>query len=90
MISLSLEREEYDPLEVAAGRGQDRRADVSVFAPQGWSRPLTLLLLCVGGGGGGGGGGGHICSGFSSEEPHYNSFMYRSVPLCRLQFPVDF
>ncbi len=48
MISLSLEREEYDPLEVAAGRGQDRRADVS------WSRPLTLLLPCVGGGGEGG------------------------------------
>ncbi len=51
MISLSLERGEYDPLEVAAGRGQDRRADVSVFAPQVWSRPLTLPLLCVGGGG---------------------------------------
>jgi hypothetical protein len=55
VISVSLEREEYDPLEVAAGRGQDRRADVSVFAPQVWSRPLTLPLLpCVGRRGGGG------------------------------------
>jgi hypothetical protein len=25
-----------------------------------------------------------------SLAPHFKNFMYRSAPLCKLQFPVDF